>query len=499
MGVPSSGLILIPLTLGFFCFSSYIAEWAIFCSVLQGAALVNVGGGFVVGLSPYFFTTALIALRILPRWITGRCRFFVDEPAVAQVRMLLIFTIWCVFSAFALPILFEGLAVDSARAGVDQGYYVRSALHLSFSNVGQAGYMILDFVMVICLLESAARPGRLDRLARAFSCSGALVAAVGTYQIICNHLGLPFPSWLFNSNEAWAQGSNQLIGPGFSRISATFVEPSDAAGFLAVWSVFELSLAISSGPRTGWHWLCATVGSLMLVETASSTGYITAGIMWLVMAYDCGGTILRQGWIKVKPSLAVLGLASAVLVSLTLVPTARPLLDAVLFSKGASESAIHRTSTLSRAVEVFEYSWGLGVGLGSNRAMSVFFYVLSNLGFPGMLLILFLLTQLLSQVRLRLCRPGVDSGTRRLLTALGGAFAADMLALLASGAEITQPRLWILWGLLLATIRHDWLAERQSLRGAVSALLVRGRSSRRGDTLESSRGVVSRNSCAVLV
>ena len=67
-------------------------------------------------------------------------------------------------------------------------------------------------------------------------------------------------------------------------MSATFVEPSDAAGFLAAWSVFELSLAITGGRRNGLHWLWAAVGSVMLVETASTTGYVTAAIMWLAMA-----------------------------------------------------------------------------------------------------------------------------------------------------------------------------------------------------------------------
>ena len=66
MGLPVSGMVLIPTTLGIFCFSSYLPEWAIFVSVLQGAALVNVGGGFAVGLSPYFFVAALIASQFLP-------------------------------------------------------------------------------------------------------------------------------------------------------------------------------------------------------------------------------------------------------------------------------------------------------------------------------------------------------------------------------------------------------------------------------------------------
>ena len=468
MGIPVSGLILIPLTLGIYCFSSHLAEWAIFSSVLQGAALVNIGGSFAIGLSPYFFVVALIASRVVPQWATGRIRFFRDEPVVLHARTLAIFIIWCVFSAFALPVLFDGLPVDSPRLGVDQGYYIQSPLHWSPSNAGQAGYMILNFVMVICLLQVAGRPGRLQRLVSAFSWSGVFVAAVGAYQIFCHRLGLPFPSWLFNSNQAWGQAPNQSIGPGISRMSATFVEPSDAAGFLAAWSVFELTLAISGGRRNGWHWLLAALGSVMLVATTSTTGYVTAGIMWIVMAGDCGATILRHGWIKVKAGLAVIALVSAALVALITMPQAWLLLDAVLINKGTSASALHRTSTLGRAVEVFQHSWGLGVGLGSNRAMSAFFYVLSNLGFPGMLLILWLLAQLYSQVRVRLSRPGVDPMTRGMLAALGSAFVADIVALLVSGAEITQPRLWILWGLLLAAVRSDWLLQKHSIEPALN-------------------------------
>jgi hypothetical protein len=243
--------------------------------------------------------------------------------------------------------------------------------------------------------------------------------------------------------------------------------------------VFELSLAISSGRRNGWHWLWAGVGSVMLVATTSTTGYVTAGIMWTVMACDCAATIVRHGWIKLKASLAVVALASAALITLITMPKAWVLLDAVLLSKRTSASALHRTATFGRAVLVFQHSWGLGVGLGSNRAMSVFFYVLSNLGFPGMLLILFLLSQLYSQVRLRLYRPGVDPVTRGLLTALGSAFVANILALLASGAEITQPRLWILWGLLLATVRYDWLLERNIIWRTENGALPRPSVSRR--------------------
>jgi hypothetical protein len=229
---------------------------------------------------------------------------------------------------------------------------------------------------------------------------------------------------------------------------------------LAAWSVFELSLAIAGGGRNRWPWIWTAVGSVMLVKTASTTGYVTAGIIWIVMVCDCGAAILRHGWIKKKATLAVLGLAGAAIVALFVGgPRAWRLLDAVLFHKGDSKSAEHRTATFGRAVQVVQNSWGLGAGLGSNRAMSVFFYVLSNLGIPGMVLMAVLLAQLYSQTRRRIYRIGGDRVIQGFMTAAAGALVATVISLLASGAEITQPHLWILWGLLLATIRCDWLVE----------------------------------------
>jgi hypothetical protein len=461
MNVPVSGIILLPLTLGIFCFSSYMGEWAIFTAILQGAALVNTGGGFAVGLSPYFFVTALIALRLVPQLLTGRVHFSTEEPVRRHVQVLLMFIVWCAVSAFVLPVLFQGLPVDSPRSGVDSSYYMQAPLHWSLSNAGQAGYMILNFIFVLRLLQLSADQRRLERLINAFSWSGMFAAGVGLYQMLCNRLGLAFPSWLFNSNQAWTEQPHQLIGTGLSRISATFVEPSGAAVFLAAWSLFELSLAMGHARQSGRHWLCAAAGSVVLIATASTTGYVTAAVIYVVMLWDCISALLRYGVIKTKATLTVLGLGSAGLAALALLPGAGLLLDAVVFSKGESASALHRTATFGRAVEVFLSSCGLGVGLGSNRAMSAFLYLLSNVGLPGLILTGWLLSHLCSQVRKHLASAYYDSTIRTFFYALSAAFAANIFALLLSGAEISQPHLWILWGLLLGTIRHDWLRERQ--------------------------------------
>jgi hypothetical protein len=70
------------------------------------------------------------------------------------------------------------------------------------------------------------------------------------------------------------------------------------------------------------------------------------------------------------------------------------------------------------------------------------------------------LLQLYIQIRAQLCNPCRDRDAAIFLRSLSGAFIANLIALLVSGAEITQPRLWILLGMLLATIRYNWLVER---------------------------------------
>lgn len=463
MNIPISGLILLPLTLAVFCFSTYLEEWAIFTAVLQGAALVNLNGGFAVGLSPYFLVAGLIAVSVIPQSLTGRVSFFPDEPARQHVRLLVLFVAWCTFSAFALPILFKAIPVDSPRAGVDNAYYNLIPLRWSFSNAGQAGYMVLNFILVLRLLQLGGQPGRIDRLINAFSWSGIFVAGVGFYQMVCPWFGRTFPTWLFNSNKVWAEAPNQLIGTagGFSRVTATFVEPSDAAAFLAAWSIFELSLAISGGRGNTRHWLAAAAGSVLLVGTASTTGYVIAALMWAIITWDCVATMFRYGVIKIRATLASLGLASGALVAVILLPGAWRLLNLVVFEKGTSASALHRTATFAVAAKVFLKSWGLGVGLGSNRAMSAFFYILSNLGLPGVVFFGWLLAQLYVQVLGRLKNAYHDPTERGYLYAIAGAFTANLVALVVSGAEITQPHLWILWGLLLATVRYYWLQEHE--------------------------------------
>jgi hypothetical protein len=460
MNVPISGLIVMAVALWFmFMRPDDLVLLAVVMNAFAAASVVNIGGGFPIGIAPYFFVAALVTVRLLPRWISGKIRFFEGEPVAVYARVMAIFVAVCVLSAFVLPNLFEGLPVDVPRAGVTSHRQIPlMPLHWSLSNGGQAVYMILNFFVILEFLRKCDDEGFPAMVAKAFALSGILAASVGLFQVACNHVGVKFPAWLFNSNLAWAQNTEQGIA-GFSRMSATFVEPSDAGRFFACWMVFELAMAMSSRRAEMWHWLFASVATVLLFLTTSSTGYVIAAVSWSVAVMQMATTLFSTGIIRVRKGAAILGAVGGAILVLLLVPGVWNLLSAVLFDKRTTDSALDRGATLGRAVTVFFQTFGLGAGLGSNRAMSVPFYVLSNIGLLGTLLFVYLLAKPYLMARIATRSLEISQALRAFIRASAAAFAANLVSMLVSGAEITGAQFWILLGILLVGLRQAWLFE----------------------------------------
>ena len=283
MSITLSGILFIPLSLlVFLAAPRRLAQLAIIASVFAAAAVVNFNASFPVGLSPFFFTALLIAVHTVPGWLNGGFRIVLTKPLRRHLQMMVAFAGWAVFSAILFPLLFRGLPVDLARKGADTTYYNRLPLHWTLSNGGQAGYLLLDLVVILYLLQRVRARADLSEICNAFSWSGLIVVAAGAYQWLAHQAGLPFPAALFNSNAVWAQLANQQID-GIFRISATFNESSGAGAFLAAWISFEFVLGTSSAP-SAWRHLCFALGGvLMVIATTSTTGYVTTAIMLLVI------------------------------------------------------------------------------------------------------------------------------------------------------------------------------------------------------------------------
>ncbi|HTU54497.1 MAG TPA: hypothetical protein VMF62_11045 [Acetobacteraceae bacterium] len=461
MHLTSTGILIIPLSLlVFFLAPGRLGQWAILVSALGAASVLDVGGGFPVGITPYFFVAALIGARVIGQMLTGRLGLPANRAIQGHLRVLVLFVAWAVVSALVLPILFSGMPVDLGRAGVDTTYFYLVPLRWSFSNVGQAGYLVLDLCVVLFFLRNAQRPGYVEGLVRAFTWCGLLVTAVGVYQLLSYRTGVPFPDSFFYSNKVWAQLNGENIA-GSWRINATFPEASSAGDFFAMWSVFELILAERSGRDGGKHWWFALAGSFMVVTTTSTTGYLAVAVAWSIFIWKyfvCG---LLRGRVAVKALLAAVLSVAGVVAAFLLGGHSASLLDTVVLNKMQSSSAVHRFASVYDSIYIFAQSFGLGVGLGSDRAMSSAAYILANLGAIGVVLSCYLLWQLRAMGR-EGTKAGLGDGRTAIwFEALGWALAVQVLAMLESGAEITGPTLWIPWGILLAVVRRRSLRPRQ--------------------------------------
>src|SRR5260221_13507445 len=143
MYVTPIGLVLVPVSLLIFFFTpDYLGPWAIIISAFQAASVVNIDGGFPIGLTPYFFVLILIAARFFPMWLGNKAGFKRSDLAPGITRPLVILTMWALVSAFLMPWLFEGIGVNLPRGGMDSPEI--TPLQWSMSNAAQAGFIGLD-------------------------------------------------------------------------------------------------------------------------------------------------------------------------------------------------------------------------------------------------------------------------------------------------------------------------------------------------------------------
>src|SRR5271165_3430575 len=176
MSITPFGIVFIPITLVILVVKpSYLVPWAVLVSIFQAASVLNVGGSFPIGISPYFFVASLIAFRFIVLCVSGRLSFHLQETVVHYLRPLWLLTLWAVFSAFVLPVLFAGVGVYTPRGGMDVSHTV--PLHWTLSNAAQAGYMILNAAFVIYAAWLSSNSEYVTSLLRAFCWSGVLVAA----------------------------------------------------------------------------------------------------------------------------------------------------------------------------------------------------------------------------------------------------------------------------------------------------------------------------------
>jgi hypothetical protein len=340
-------------------------------AIFQAASAVNFGER---GLQPYYIVAAFIIIR----GTVNRLLSVTPAKKVPFQTSLLLFAAISIASAFLLPFMFVGIPVYDPKLGIDQSLFVHPPLSFGLNNVAQAGFLIWH---VATLYGAQAIKFSYKKTQRAYILSFYLLVLFIGAQTISRVAGIHFPDEVIRNNPGYSLG-DLADEQTSTRIPGTFAEPSFGGAFLVLYCV-GFTVQYLSGRGSKWLVIISLVASGLIASSGSLVVLALFILLLLVLhqpfrfpwfinvdkAKRLAGIAV---WLGLPSVLAIAGSASY-----------RQTLLTLTVSKGDSGSFINRTASDLFALQLLSRTYGIGVGLGSNRASSLVTSLLSNVGVLG--------------------------------------------------------------------------------------------------------------------
>ncbi|MEG9437699.1 hypothetical protein JAO29_16230 [Edaphobacter sp. HDX4] len=406
----------------------------IIASIFQGSAALKFG---TRGLQSFFIIEMLIVLRSIGNLLLRPRQ---REP-LPEGFWLLLFGGISIASAFIGPFLFAGMPIYDPLQGIDLGALIRPPLHFGGTNVTQVAYLSLHLATAYALMTI---PYSEKKTSKAYLIAFYLLALCVFVQAFCRVTGIPFPdSVVRNSPDLM----DLMSSPGLLRKPGPFMEPSFAGACLALYSIGFLTEYLE-GKGKAFRVMVAIAASVAVTSTGSLFTLAIFAAILLSRYFP-----IRFPWyVNIKKGKRVLALASLCLVpivlALPLLLNYQQVLLQLTVSKGESGSFINRTTSDIYALGILVHTYGIGVGLGSNRPSSLVTFLLSNVGIAGFLAFAIYYLRLFSGL----------SQTKRWLFWAGAALLFNMCV---DVPDVTFPILWMAIFLAAQTRRM----ERKQLLG----------------------------------
>jgi hypothetical protein len=374
-------------------------------TVLQATAVVNVplgsaGGKDVAayGVSPYMVMALVAGLVWL--WRLGQSRrLLLPQHLRWPLGFLLAYLVVAALGAWLLPVWFEGMPVNLL---VDMfGIYTLQPLGASISNLVQPLNLLVHVAVLLFLLQAAQRPDGPRGIKAGVLGALVLVVAIGLYEQWAQFNDLPRLTPHLSNNLGYLQVpvAEKLL---WSRIGLPFTESSYASTYLAATTV-GLWAVVLLGRGWWWAWLAAVLSTMGLLNSLGSTGLAATGVamaalcLWVLVQALRPSTGLGR---RLRAALlgALLLLSSTWGVQMYTQSDIKPkvdgFVDRLIVSKAKQKDGVRELSN-KRALEIVQETYGLGVGMGSNRASSFMASLISNTGVLGALLFCSMLASLL--------------------------------------------------------------------------------------------------------
>jgi hypothetical protein len=385
-----------------------LAGLVLVSTVLQATAVFNIpigeAGGKGVsayGVSPYMLLAVVAGVVWLVRVVQVRS---IKLPTRIRVPfgLFMAYVIVAVVGALVLPLLFDGLLVNFLLEmdAITQ----LSALRLSLSNVVQA----LNLCIHGCVLLFMIQVSRSEKGKRGLMAGGLgaflMVLIIGLYEQIGSKNGWPSMVPYWSNNAGYSLVSVEPLDFFINRVGLPFSEPSYASVFLAATTIGFWGIVLL-GEKWIYAFILALLSSIALINSLGATGLAAGGVAmailltWVLLKSIKNTTCLHIR-IRTFVIFTIIALGSLLIYREYSESIFKPKIDALvkgLVIDKAQKTDGVRVESNKRAIEIVKETYGLGVGLGSNRASSFFASLVSNTGVLGALFFCGMLLSLLWQ------------------------------------------------------------------------------------------------------
>jgi hypothetical protein len=399
----------------------------IFSAIFGASTIVSLNKAGIEpfnAVAPIFVVQSMLRRAIPPN----------SHISFAGRRWMTAFFIIAVLSALILPFVFRGVPVYTPRVGIDQGLLVRPPLEFTHTNISHCVFLLLDMLVV---LGAAQNFKGQNYAVKGFIFTFYFLVAVIFLQFLLPHLGLEFPSSLIRNNTgvSLSEVDPQVVS---TRYPGTFAEASGAGAVLACFTTGFLVRRLKYGGSVFPAFLGLV--TIFFVRSSGSIAAVGLAFMVLIFSYPIYRFPFYINIVRMRRALLMIGVLGIALAGIFYSPLRDSFIDLTL-NKQDSGSFAHRLASDAYALQLSVRTFGLGVGMGSNRPSSLLTSLLSTVGVAGLIVFVFAVVKLLSNAKanapwLPWCGLGL------------------LICLAISGPDFDQPWLWVLLALAVRMRQH---------------------------------------------
>lgn len=378
---------IITLLLGIYCLLLGVQATAtafIMICTLGSAAAILIGGANVQPAHLFLLFLALASLT----WRKMANQALVSLKASEPGFWLLCLVAYGIFSSYLMPRLFAYDTYIVPLGTTESLFTVYGVAPLApvSSNITQSIYLVGDLACFMMVYAIASTMEGFRAIANAIILYAGLNILFGVLDVLTSMTGTQ-EILHFIRNAKYTFHDEESIGD-MRRIIGSWPEASAFAGMTLGALGFTGTMCLY-GRRPAITGPLAFLSLAFVLLSTSSSGLVGSvvvlGLLYLVALRRCG-----THWEhRFSAAMVLIAPLSAVVIALLIVASEAAsarvgeYLNVLIFDKAMSESGIQRASWNAFAWDNFLDSWGLGVGLGTNRASSFVLAVLSNVGVPG--------------------------------------------------------------------------------------------------------------------